>query len=105
MKPLLPTLKEKKRYLVFEVIAEKIDKEKVEKLIDEQCIKFMGENGYSKAGIMVLKETWRKNKGIMKVNTKYLDEVKMSLGLVKGNQVVNVIGVSGTLNKAKEKFM
>lgn len=105
MKPLLPTLKEKKRYVVFEVITEKLDKAKTEKQIDESCLKFMGENGYSKAGIMILKECWKKNKGIVKVNTKYVDELKMSIGLIKGKSIVNAIGVSGTLKKAKEKFM
>ncbi|MCD4759297.1 hypothetical protein K8R33_00230 [archaeon] len=105
MKPLLPILKEKKRYVVFEIVTEKYDKEKTQKLVESACLKFMGENGYSKAGIMVLKDSWKKNKGVIKVNTKYLDEVKMSLGLIKSNSIVNVIGVSGTLNKAKQKFM
>jgi len=105
MKPLLPTLKEKKRYIVFEVIAENFDKEPLERVMEEQFLRFMGENGYSKAGIMILNDCWKKNKGILKVGTKYLDEAKMSLGLMKGKMIVNVVGVSGTLNKAKQKFM
>ena len=105
MKPLLPSLREKKRYVVYETISEKLDKQKVENLIEDTCLNFMGENGYSKAGLMLLKDSWKRNKGIIKVNTKYVDEVKMSLGLIKGSIIVNAIGVSGTLNKAKQKFM
>ena len=105
MKPLLPSLREKKRYVVFESVADSFDKQKIEKLIEEACLKFIGENGYSKAGIMILKDSWKRNKGVIKVNTKYVDEVKMSLGLIKGKIIVNAIGVSGTLKKAKQKFM
>ena len=105
MKPLLPTLKEKKRYLVFEVFGEQIDKAKTEKLIEDTCLKFLGENGYSKAGIMILRDSWNKNRGVIKVNTKYVDELKVSMGLIKGKTIVNTIGLSGTLKKAKEKLM
>jgi len=105
MKPLLPSLKEKKRYVVFETITEKFDKEKAEKIILENCLRFMGEFGVSKAGLMILSDSWNKNKGIIKVNTKYVDELKMALGLIKGKTIINVVGVSGTLKKAKQKFM
>lgn len=105
MKPLLPSLKEKKRYLAFEVIAEKFDKARAQSLIEQECLKFMGEFGIAKSGFLVMNDCWNKNKGIIKVNPKYLDETKMAIGLIKGNLIVNVIGVSGTLNKTKQKFI
>jgi len=105
MKPLLPSLREKKRYIVFDVKTNDFDKKKVENTIVETALKFIGELGISKAGFMFLSDSWDENKGIIKVNSKYVDEIKMVLGLVKGNIIVNPIGVSGTLKRAKEKFM
>lgn len=71
-------------------------------------LKFLGELGYGKAGVMVM-EDWQDNKGIIKVNTKFLDHVKTALTMVEnvGNQkvIVKTIGVSGILNKAKNKFL
>jgi ribonuclease P/MRP protein subunit POP5 len=110
MKPILPSLKEKKRYIVFEVISEKkLSKSLIEKAINEQVLKFLGELGVAKSGFLILKDLYKKNKGVVKTNVKYQDEVKMALSLIKkiGNEkaIVNVIGVSGILNKAKSKFM
>ncbi len=105
MKPLLPSMREKKRYVVFEAITKKLDSKKAEKLILENSLKFMGEFGVSKSGLMLLSDSWEKNKGIVKINPKYVDELKMSLGLIKGDIIVNVLGVSGTPKKAKQNFM
>ena len=105
MKPLLPSLREKKRYVVFEVKTSDFDVKKVESLIVENSLKFMGEFGISKAGFMILSDSWNGKKGIIKINPKYVDEIKMVFGLIKGNIIVNTVGVSGTLNKAKQKFM
>lgn len=105
MKPLLPSMREKKRYVVFETITDKFDSKKTEKLIMDNNLRFMGEFGISKSGLMFLSDSWNKNKGIIKINPKYVDELKMALGLIKGDIIVNVLGVSGTLKKAKQKFM
>lgn len=103
MKPLLPSLKEKKRYIVYKIHSDsKIDAKKAQKEIQEQCLKFLGELGYSKAGIQMINST------TLKTNVKYLNETKMALGLIKKinnkKATVDVIGVSGILKKAKSKF-
>ncbi|MBT3417014.1 hypothetical protein HON86_02700 [Candidatus Woesearchaeota archaeon] len=105
MKPLLPSLREKKRYIVFDVKTDDFDNKKIENMIVETTLKFIGEFGMSKSGFMVLSDTWDGKKGIIKVSSKYVDEIKMVLGLIKGNIIVNPIGVSGTLKRAKQKFM
>ncbi len=109
MKPLLPSLKEKKRYIVFEIISEKKLSEKI--VIDEinkKILSFLGELGIAKSGFVLLKDSIKKTKGIIRTNLKYQDEVKMALSLIKkiGNDkvIVNVVGVSGILKKAKSKF-
>ena len=109
MKPLLPSLREKKRYIVFEIIGNKIDKKKAEKEIYSNVLKFLGELSVSRANVKILGDSWANNKGIIRVNVKYLNEFKMALGLIKklNNKkiIINVIGVSGILKKAKSKFM
>jgi ribonuclease P/MRP protein subunit POP5 len=110
MKPLLPSLKEKKRYVVFEIISDKkISQKDLEKGIQENVTKFLGELGIAKSGFILLKDAIKENKGIIRTNVKYQDEMKMALSLIKtmGKEkaIVNVIGVSGILNKAKSKFL
>lgn len=70
-------------------------------------LQFLGELGYGKAGIMVL-DLWDENRGIIRTNTKSVDQVKTALTMIEkiGNQkaIVKTIGVSGMLNKAKNIF-
>ncbi len=110
MKPILPTLKEKKRYIVFEVVSDKkISENALEKGIQENVTRFLGELGVAKSGFMLVKDAIKGNKGIIKTNVKYQDEMKMALNLMKNigkeKVVVNVSGVSGILNKARKKFV
>jgi len=110
IKPISPNLREKKRYLAFEVISkDKINFNQTEKQIKESVLSLIGELGYGKAGIMILKETFNNQKGLIKVNNKYVNELKMALGLIKNidNQkvIVNPIGVSGIINKAKKRYL
>ena len=109
VKPLPPTLKESKRYIVYKMIGnETISFNDLKNTIDNQCLRFLGELSYAKAGIMHLNVDKPKY-GIVKVNSKFVNEVKTSLALIdniKGNKVIfDSVGVSGTLKKAKLKFM
>ncbi len=107
MKPVIPSLREKKRYLVFEIVANtNFRQQVVEKVMTEEILKLIGTLGYSKAGVIFLKDNYKNNKGILRVGHKYVDEVKMALGLIKQMEKKNVefktIYVSGILNKAKK---
>lgn len=72
---------------------------------------FIGQLGCAKANPVILKGCWdsNKQKGVIKVNTKYTPEIKTSLSLIKNinkeRVIVDCVGVSGTLKKAKLKFM
>src|SRR3989344_9345224 len=102
MKGILPSLREDKRYIVFEVLSE--DKIKDFKNIRTDVVNgiqnFLGQLETSKAGVMLLKDLWFKDKqkGIISVNSKYVDKVKTSLMLIKklgGKDVIlNNIAVS-----------
>ena len=109
IKPILPSLREKKRYIVYEIKSEKTLKfGEVKQELEKKMVQFLGELGYGKAGVMVM-DNWENNKGIIKTNTKYVDEVKTAIALTEkvGNQkvIVRSVGVSGILKKAKNKFL
>ena len=106
MKPVIPSLREKKRYLVFKIESNtNFNQKSVEKAMIEAILKFIGELGYSKAGVIFLKDNYQNNKGILRIGHKHVDEIKMALGLIKKIEnkkvIVKSIYVSGILNKAK----
>ncbi|MBU2639493.1 MAG: ribonuclease P protein component 2 [Nanoarchaeota archaeon] len=108
MKTILPSLKEKKRYLAFEIVSgDKFNKTEIKNAITEEALKFMGTLNYGKAGIMLT--NLQENSGILKVNNKFLNELKSSLILIKDINSKRVIfktkGVSGILKKAKNKYL
>ena len=113
LKPILPSLREKKRYLVFEVMSkEKInDFDAVSSTIWECSMQFLGKLGAAKAGIIVLNNKWNPElqRGIIKVGHKHVDELKAAL--IFGSKISNKdvifrsIGVSGILKKAENNFM
>lgn len=110
IKPLLPSLKERNRYLVFEVISSsKIAFSDVVKKIQAACKSFFGELGMAKAGVFVMPDKWKMNKGIIRLNHDMLDQVKAALTMIKDINgvpvVVQSVGVSGILKKAESKYL
>ena len=112
IKPLKPSLREKKRYLVFEVISKKkADFNAVQTAIQSAMLQLIGTLGTGKAGIIVLKERWDQNmqRGMVRVNNKYLDHLKASLSLIQkiGDEfvIVRSVGASGIIKKAAERYM
>ena len=108
MKPLLPSLREKKRYLVFEVISKEKLTSMPNKEIEESMRKLHGEIGLGCVGLIFLKNKWNKmlQRGIIKVNYKYVDKLKSSLcSFHKRDTIMKSVGVSGILKKAEEKYL
>ncbi|MBL7100619.1 MAG: ribonuclease P protein component 2 [Nanoarchaeota archaeon] len=106
---MLPSLREKKRYIVYEVKTDKkLNFDEVKQELEKKMLQFLGELGYGKAGVIILDE-WTDNKGIIRTSTKSVDQVKTALTMVEkiNNQktMIKTIGVSGILNKAKNKFI
>ena len=112
IKPLLPTLKERKRYLAFEVISdEKLNFNQIASQITYKSRELLGNIGAGKAGINVLKETWNQNKqrGLIRVNHKWVHQLKscfLFINKIDGkNAVIHSLGLSGILKKAKSKYI
>lgn len=113
IKAILPSLREKKRYLVFEISSKsKIKSFKtLSRLIWQNSQLFLGDLGLSEAGIWVLPDKWdeKSQRGIIRVNHRYIHKLKTSLALIKQVQeedaIVRTVGVSGILKKAESKYL
>lgn len=107
----MPTLKEKKRYLAFEVVSDKgiNDLKAVSDEIMAKALELVGNLGLAKAGIQILKYNKSLQKGLIRVNHKHVDELKAALTFIKKinnkEAIVKSIGVSGMLNKAEERYL
>lgn len=107
IKALLPSLKERKRYLVFEVISktEISDKKAVKDEIDSSMASLVGDIGMAKASIKFIDEKSKGNKGLIMLNHNFVDHLRASLALIKMIKgipaTVRSIGVSGMINKAE----
>ncbi len=113
LKPLLPTLKEKKRYLAFEIISKSKIKafSEVSRAIWASTLSFAGTKGTAKMGIWVFPEKYNQEKqtGIIRVEHRGMDELKASLALINKIEeqpvIVRSLGASGILAKAEKKYI
>lgn len=109
----MTSLREKKRYLAFEIISEARieDFNAVNRTIWAKSLEYLGELGCAHAGIMVLNDKYDKErqKGLIRVGNKSLNNLKAALALVDnidGKRVImRTTGVSGILKKAQSKYM
>ncbi|MAF99066.1 MAG: hypothetical protein CMH61_00485 [Nanoarchaeota archaeon] len=106
---LLSSLKEKKRYVVFEIKADKnLTLSDVEKVVDSAVNEFLGQLGKSKAGVMFIREKWnaKTQRFLMKVNNKYVDELKSAMLFIKRIKnkpvIVESVLVTSTIKKAHD---
>ncbi len=104
----MPTMKERKRYILFEVkSSSEVSKAEISEQVTKACLQFLGELGVANAGVQFLPETWKNNRGVIRVGHKYVDHVKASLALIKkiGNKKITItcLKVSGNLSKVKVK--
>jgi ribonuclease P/MRP protein subunit POP5 len=108
LKPLLPTLREKKRYLALEVITNTaINAKEIKHSIQEAIASHIGRKGLAAAGLLFVKHN--KNKVVLRTAHTSVNDVKQALLFIKkinNNQViVKSITTSGVLNKATKKIM
>lgn len=107
IKPLSPSLRERKRYLAFEIISSrKFDFKQVHDTILYSVKHIFGIIGLSSMGLIIIKNKYNNNIGIIRVSHKYLDHLRFSLSMIKKIDNTSVIfkslNASGILKKAKK---
>lgn len=111
LKRLLPTLRERKRYLVFEILSDKkIEQaEMVRKAVDKAMLNYVGTRGAAQAGMLFLKDKYQRQKGMIKVNHKHVDTLKNAMMFITHIDDAEVafrsVGTSGMIKKAEEKYL
>jgi ribonuclease P/MRP protein subunit POP5 len=110
-KPLLPTLRTKKRYVAYEVISQNdVPIQNTFASISNSFKECFGIFGLGNAGLIDTKiYNNLSKKGLLKINHKYVDQLKASMALITNindtKVIVHAIGISGILKKAKIKYM
>ena len=111
-KPLRPSLREKKRYLVFEVISKTPikDEKSICSSIKTGFSQLFGQVGLGEAGLIFLNKKYNssKQRGLVRVDHKNLDKLRASLAIIKSIEnkhvIVRSIMASGVLNKAQKSL-
>jgi RNase P/RNase MRP subunit POP5 len=106
----LPSMREKKRYVVFRVISEQpVDYAAARDALWNSMTHWIGEAGLGRAGIRIVRNLWRggDQSGFVQASPKYVDAVKVAMSLIHqiGDQrvIFQSLRVSGTIKAGKEK--
>lgn len=107
MKTLPSTLREKTRYIAFQVISEEpVEYSDLESAIWNTMLDFLGEKGVAKTSVWLIKDRWDTNnqKGIVRCNNLSVTDVIASLGLIDrlgDNRITfKILKVSGTIKSS-----
>ena len=104
LKALLPTMREKKRYIAFEALGKNVSQKAAHQAISSELQRFLGEFGMAKAGVILLKD-WVNGRGVLRVANSEVDTVKSAVMLAKGKDFMfKTIAVSGSLDKLRNKI-
>lgn len=109
LKPLSPTLRQKKRFILVEIESnKKFDFKEVSENLVEEIITYLGAVEFGKSGIWILRDKFdaKNQRAVLKVSTKTKDKLIGVLSLIQklSNTDVRIklLSVSGTL-KGLEK--
>ncbi len=112
MRAILPSMKERKRYIAFEVISKnEVSGESVDSALGRSLSGFFGEFGKSGIAMKMLMDKWNKNfqRGILRVNRKYANHAKALFcatnKIGRSSVIIRSLGVSGTIKKAERKYL
>ncbi len=111
-KILPPTLRERERYLVFEVISESpIDYKDLSRAMWFSIISFIGESGAGESQARLIKNLYnpKKQQGVIRCRHDMTEKVRASVALVRKigsiNAIIRVLGITGTIKSAKNKYL
>ncbi|WP_010480258.1 ribonuclease P protein component 2 [Thermococcus zilligii] len=109
-KYLPPTLRDKYRYIAFQVIGERaFTGEEIKRAIWEASLSTLGFLGSAKAKPWFIKFDEKSQTGIVRVGREHVEELRFALTLVtqvNGSRAIfRTLGVSGTIKRVKGKFL
>ncbi len=114
LNPLPPSMRERERWVVFRVIMEGDDPLPLNKAVNtiwKACMENFGTVGCAKFMLWVPSNLYdeKKRAGIIRCTSKTVENLRFALSTIKevdGKPAVfHVLGVSGTIKRAKKKFL
>jgi ribonuclease P/MRP protein subunit POP5 len=108
VKGLPPSLRSRKRYIAFRIIAEKeVDERSLSRALTDSMMSLFGECFTAGSGIRL--EYFDGQKGIIRCHREALEKVMVAFTLIDRVGEVRVIpltiGVSGTIKRCKRKYL
>ena len=105
-----PTMKENWRYIVFNLLSKNsIKEQEVVRAITGSILKMFGDVGASKTNVWLIEYDSKTKNGIVRCSHKAVETVVASITTItkigEQNAAFIVKGVSGTIKKAKGKFL
>ena len=106
MKPYPPTLKEKKRYVLFEVVSEKkFGKEEVKRAVSSILLENIGNMGLADAEFAFIDFDEKSQKGILRCRNKRLADIRAALAILSEINLYKAFlyirAVTGSIKKTK----
>lgn len=105
------SLREKQRYLVYEVIAdEPVSFGAVVDAVWQESLSLLGERGVAEADLWIMKDMFDADlqRGGIRVRKDAVDAVRAALALITEIEehpvTVHVLGVTGTMKSAREQY-
>ncbi|BAA30588.1 ribonuclease P protein component 2 [Pyrococcus horikoshii] len=110
LKTLPPTLRDKNRYIAFEIISDgDFTKDEVKELIWKSSLEVLGETGTAIVKPWLIKFDPNTKTGIVRCDREYVEYLRFALMLVSefnGKRlIIRTLGVSGTIKRLKRKFL
>jgi ribonuclease P/MRP protein subunit POP5 len=105
MKPLLPTLRENKRYIAYEVITATPLRRDVSNDLVDQLAKVLGAFGMADAGVLSISYDPQAQTGVLRVSTRSVRRVRAAMLMTgylgRQRACIRTLGVSGILRKTR----
>ncbi len=106
----LSTMRDRRRYIVFELISKNpVKYEDMKNAVWNSIMNFLGENDTSRTNIHIIKNLWNQKQqtGFIRCSNKYVDHIKVALSMIHQIGDEKVIfytkRVFGTIKSAKNK--
>jgi len=108
MKILPPTMRERKRYLAFELISKnKVSRDELLREIFSCTGSLLGDVGSSECGIRLL--TFEDSKGIIRCKHTRTEQTRAAVATITNiggcQAAIHILGISGTVAGATEKYL
>jgi len=106
----LPSMREKRRYIVFRVHSKQpVEFNDAKNAMMNSLANWLGDNDMARARIWVMKNLWNRKEqsGFIRCSHRLVDEIKVALGLVHqvGDQrvIIQTTRVASTIKSGKKK--